>query len=50
MIEYVDLQNPGSFGQPTRQPDIGFASRRVTRRVVVLCGVQIYVRRGGESI
>jgi hypothetical protein len=29
VIEHVDLQNPGSFGQPASQPDISFARRRI---------------------
>ena len=35
VIEHVDLQNPGSFGQPASQPDISFARRRITGRMVV---------------
>ena len=50
MIEHVDLQNPGSFAQPASQPDISFARRRIARRMIVLCGVQIYVRRAGEAL
>jgi hypothetical protein len=43
MIEHVDLQNPGSFGQPASQPDIRFARGRISRRVIVLCGQNDYV-------
>jgi hypothetical protein len=35
VIEHVDLQNPGSFGQPASQPDISFARCRITGRMVV---------------
>jgi hypothetical protein len=50
MIEHVDLQNPGSLGQPASQPDIGFARRRIPGRMVVLCEAQIYVRCPAEAL
>jgi hypothetical protein len=50
VIKRVDLQDPGSFGKPASQPDISFARCRITGRMVVLCGLRIYVWCGGESI
>ena len=50
MIEHVDLQDPGSFGQPASQPDISFARRRIARRVVVFCGARIYVQCAEEAL
>jgi hypothetical protein len=44
------LQNPRSLAQPASQSDISFTRRRISRRMVVLCGVQIYVRRAGEAL
>src|ERR1700676_1210674 len=44
MIEHVDLQNPGSFSQPTGQPDISITRRRIPGRMVVLCEARIYVQ------
>ena len=35
MIEDVDLQNPGSLGQPASQPDISVTGRRFAGRVVM---------------
>ena len=32
VIKHVDLQNPGSLGQPASQPDISFTRRRAHRK------------------
>jgi hypothetical protein len=39
VIEHVDLQDPGSLGQPASQADISIARCRITVWMVVLCGV-----------
>jgi hypothetical protein len=37
VIEHVDLQNPGSLGQPASQSDISFTRRRITGYAA--CGI-----------
>jgi hypothetical protein len=50
VIEQLDLQNPGSFVEPPSQAEIRFAWAQVSRRMIVLCGLDSYViRRAGRS-
>jgi hypothetical protein len=50
MIEHVDLKKASGFGYASRESHIGVRSAAIARGVVVLCGVQIYVRRAGEAL
>jgi hypothetical protein len=43
VIEHVDLQGPGSLGQPASRADISIARCRITGWMVVLCGLGSYV-------
>jgi hypothetical protein len=43
MIQHLDLQEPGAFGEPATQAGICLGRRRIPRWVVVLCGLNSYV-------
>jgi hypothetical protein len=47
MIQELDLKDSGRFLQPPGDPEIGFAGRWISARVVVLCGWNVYVMRRG---
>jgi hypothetical protein len=46
----MELQNSARFIDPASEPQISFGRGGVTRWVIVLCGVRIYVRCEGNHL
>jgi len=44
VIQELDLKHASAFGDSSCKPQVSLTWRWIARRMIVLCGAQIYVR------